>query len=85
VGARADRPQSTHLPLCPSTPLSGGETHPEREARALQLGARKIRERLLRRFPGIPIPAKSTIHAVLNRHGLVERRGRAGAKSAAGW
>jgi putative transposase len=39
-------------------------------------GARKIRERLLRRFCGIPIPAKSTIHAVLDRHGLVERRGR---------
>ena len=31
-------------------------------------GARKIRERLLRRFSGIPIPAKSTIHAVLDRH-----------------
>ncbi len=39
-------------------------------------GARKIRERLLRRFSGIPLPAKSTIHAVLDRHGLVERRGR---------
>jgi transposase InsO family protein len=39
-------------------------------------GARKIRDRLLRRFTGIPIPAKSTIHAVLDRHGLVERRGR---------
>jgi len=39
-------------------------------------GARKIRERLIRRFCGIPIPAKSTIHAVLDRHGLVERRGR---------
>jgi transposase len=39
-------------------------------------GARKIRERLLRRFSGIPIPAQSTIHAVLDRHGLVERRGR---------
>jgi len=39
-------------------------------------GARKIRERLTRRFSGIPIPAKSTIHAVLDRHGLVERRGR---------
>src|ERR1700732_800819 len=39
-------------------------------------GARKIRERLLRRFSGIPIPAKSTIHAVLDRGGLVERRGR---------
>src|SRR6478736_9118246 len=39
-------------------------------------GARKIRDRLLRRFSGIPIPAKSTVHAVLDRHGLVERRGR---------
>ena len=38
-------------------------------------GARTIRERLIRRFSG-PIPAKSTIHAVLDRHGLVERRGR---------
>ena len=33
-------------------------------------GARKIRERLMRRFSEIPIPAKSTIHAVLDRHGL---------------
>jgi transposase InsO family protein len=39
-------------------------------------GARKIRERLIRRFSDIPIPAKSTIHAVLDRYGLVERRGR---------
>jgi putative transposase len=39
-------------------------------------GARKIREQLIRRFSGIPIPAKSTIHAVLDRYGLVERRGR---------
>jgi putative transposase len=39
-------------------------------------GARKIRERLGRRFSGIKIPAKSTIHVVLDRHGLVERRGR---------
>jgi putative transposase len=39
-------------------------------------GARKIRERLIRRFSGSKIPAKSTIHAVLDRHGLVERRGR---------
>ena len=40
-------------------------------------GARKICERLVRRFSGIRIPAKSTIHAVLDRYGLVERRGRA--------
>jgi transposase len=31
-------------------------------------GARKIRERLMRRFSGIKILAKSTIHAVLDRH-----------------
>jgi transposase InsO family protein len=35
-------------------------------------GARKIRERLLRRLPhAIKLPASSTIHAVLYRHGLV--------------
>src|ERR1700694_4182449 len=36
-------------------------------------GARKIRELLVRRLDGdIRIPAKSTIHAVLHRHGLVK-------------
>ena len=40
-------------------------------------GARKIRELLLRRLPGdIRVPAKSTIHAVLHRHGLVAPPGR---------
>ena len=35
-------------------------------------GARKIRELLVRRLAGdVRIPAKSTIHAVLHRHGLV--------------
>ena len=39
-------------------------------------GARKIRERLLRRLPhAIKIPAASTIHAVLDRHGLVQPMG----------
>jgi transposase InsO family protein len=37
-------------------------------------GARKIRERLLRRLPhAVKVPACSTIHAVLDRHGLVSR------------
>jgi len=36
-------------------------------------GARKIRELLLRRLAGdVRVPAKSTIHAVLDRHGLVK-------------
>ncbi len=34
-------------------------------------GARKIRERLRRKFSHIKLPAKSTIHAVLDRHELV--------------
>jgi transposase InsO family protein len=37
-------------------------------------GARKIRELMTRRMPGdIRMPATSTIHAVLDRHGLVKR------------
>jgi putative transposase len=39
-------------------------------------GAPKIRERLRRRWPGVRCPAISTVHAVLDRHGLVTRRGR---------
>ena len=40
-------------------------------------GARKIREKLFRRFSSeVKVPAKSTIHAVLDRHGLVQRRRR---------
>ena len=40
-------------------------------------GARKIREGLVRRLDGdIRVPAKSTVHAVLHRHGLVKAIGR---------
>jgi putative transposase len=39
-------------------------------------GAAKIREKLIRAFPMAHPPAKSTVHAVLDRHGLVERRKR---------
>ncbi len=39
-------------------------------------GAPKIREKLLREFPHIKPPAKSTVHAVLDRHGRVKRRKR---------
>jgi len=37
-------------------------------------GAPKIRERLARLYPDIHQPAISTVHAVLDRHGLVKRR-----------
>ena len=37
-------------------------------------GARKLRELLAKRLgPGVALPARSTIHAVLDRHGLVEQ------------
>jgi len=39
-------------------------------------GAPKIRDKLLKEFPIIKPPAISTIHVVLDRHGLVKRRKR---------
>jgi len=39
-------------------------------------GAPKIRDKLIREYPMIKPPAKSTIHAVLDRHGLVKSRRR---------
>lgn len=37
-------------------------------------GAPKIRDRLARLYPDVHTPAISTVHAVLDRHGLVKRR-----------
>ncbi len=37
-------------------------------------GAPKIREKLTRLYPDVHTPAISTVHAVLDRHGLVKRR-----------
>jgi putative transposase len=39
-------------------------------------GAPKIREKLIREYPMLKPPAKSTVHAVLDRNGLVRRRKR---------
>jgi putative transposase len=39
-------------------------------------GAPKIRVRLRKRYPDVHCPAISTVHAVLDRHGLVKRRKR---------
>ena len=41
-------------------------------------GAPKIRERILTHYPDIRTPAKSTVHAVLDRHGLVKHKRRRG-------
>ena len=37
-------------------------------------GAPKIREKIIKAFPDIKAPAKSTVHAVLDRNGLVKKR-----------
>jgi transposase InsO family protein len=37
-------------------------------------GAPKIREKIIKAFPHVKPPAKSTVHAVLDRNGLVEKR-----------
>jgi hypothetical protein len=39
-------------------------------------GAPKLQERLRARWPEVACPAVSTVHAVLDRHGLVRRRRR---------
>jgi transposase InsO family protein len=39
-------------------------------------GAPKIRDKLIRQYPMIPLPAVSTIHAALDRNHLVKRRKR---------
>jgi putative transposase len=39
-------------------------------------GAPKIRDKLIKEFPVIQPPAPSTIHSILDRHGLVKRRKR---------
>jgi len=39
-------------------------------------GAPKIREKLRQQVSGVQLPAISTVHAVLDRHGLVKRRRR---------
>jgi putative transposase len=40
----------------------------------LNWGAPKIREKLMRMFPDIHAPATSTVHAVLDRNGLVKKQ-----------
>ena len=46
-------------------------------------GAPKIREKLRQQIAGLQLPAISTVHAVLDRHGLVKRRRRRHHSSAA--
>jgi len=71
-------PSDSALPLCQPVTRAGGEAailSTKREKP--HWGTRKIRESLLRCLPhAIKTPAASTIHAVLDRHGLVQPMGR---------
>jgi hypothetical protein len=49
---------------------------PAQDSVSFPWGAPKIRERLRQRWPDIPCPAISTVHAVLDRHALVTHRRR---------
>lgn len=62
--------------------VNGRATNPYVERLVLKIkkerptwGAPKIREMLLRKHPDVQVPVKSTIHAILDRHGLVKKRG----------
>jgi hypothetical protein len=71
---RSDRPLAPAGALCQPVASASREPDCQPEARQAALGARKIRELLVRRLNGdVRVPAKSTIHAVLDRHGLVRR------------
>ena len=77
---------------CGLTALSDRSRRPYRQANRLPVpieativrlkreypgwGAPKIREKLRQRCPAVLLPAISTVHAVLDRHGLVKRRRR---------
>jgi putative transposase len=57
-------------------------TDPETEALILwarskyKWGAKKLRWRLEKDFPGVRLPARSTMNAILDRHGLLRKRRR---------
>jgi putative transposase len=48
-------------------------------------GAPKIRDKLIKQFPAIKPPAVSTIHSILDRHGLVKSRKRRRYKAQGTW
>jgi len=54
LGSRADRSEPTPLSLCPSTPFQVENYILKVKREHSSWGARKIRERLLRRFSDIP-------------------------------
>ena len=76
------RPGGADRPLAPALPPRQPAARPDRDAdRAPQagqaeLGRAKDQGKLARLYPDVHTPAISTVHAVLDRHGLVKRRKR---------
>ena len=77
LGMRADGPQPTGTATRES--ITDGDRDADRPAEEglSHLGRPMIRERLRRRYATVHCPAISTVHAVLDRHGLVTRKGEA--------
>src|SRR3989442_1021542 len=65
--------RSRRLPAGQPATVSDRDADRSAQAGAPELGAPKIREKLRRLHSEIPTPAISAVHAVLVRHGLVNR------------
>ncbi len=76
VDALTDR---SRRPVPAGQPTADANREADRQPEEMEYpnwGAPKIREKLRRLYPDIHCPAISTVHAVLDRHGLVKRRKR---------
>lgn len=69
---RADRSIATALPARQSASFPNREADCADQAGQPNWGAPEIRERLARLYPDVHTPAISTVHAVLDRNGLVK-------------
>src|SRR4029077_17202740 len=75
-----NRSGRAYRPLAPALPPREPAALPDRDAdRALEagqaeLGGAEDQGKLARLYPDVHTPAISTVHAVLDRHGLVKRR-----------
>ena len=71
-----DRSRGGHIGMPTSCPFQIEKLIVELKQERPSWGAPKIREKLRRLYPDVQMPAISTVHAVLDRHGLVKRRRR---------
>ena len=72
IGNQSRRP----LRLANQLPFQIEKLIVQMKRKKLHWGAPKIRELFIRKYPHIKPPAKSTVHAILYRHGLVKKRKR---------